>query len=75
QGVVSYFKTAITDSGGHYELRGVAPGKYRLFAFEDMEPLAYQNPQFVRRLDGLGQEVSITQSGKVTKDLTLEGWK
>ncbi|MCU1263244.1 MAG: hypothetical protein JWO80_6129, partial [Bryobacterales bacterium] len=41
QGVVSYFKTAITDSGGHYELRGVAPGKYRLFAFEDMEPLAY----------------------------------
>jgi hypothetical protein len=72
RGVATYFKTAVSDSEGHYELRGIAPGTYRLLALEDMEPLAYQNPQFLNRLEGKGKEISMERDRKAAENLTIE---
>jgi protocatechuate 3,4-dioxygenase beta subunit len=72
QGVASYFKTAVSDSEGHYQLRGIAPGAYRLLALEDMEPMAYQNPEFLKKLEDKGKAIGVARDGKATEDLTIE---
>ncbi len=58
-GVASYIKTAICDAAGRYALRGIAPGQYRIYAFEDMDPMAYRDPDFLNGLNGKGREISV----------------
>jgi len=45
------FATAASDGSGKFVFRGIAPGEYRLYAWESTPPNAYQNANFVRRFD------------------------
>src|SRR6185436_11542325 len=39
------YRTAVTSTDGRFTLRGITPGDYRLFAWEDLEPYAYFDPE------------------------------
>jgi len=43
------FKDATTDGGGRVSLTGIAPGDYKLFAWEDVEEEAYRDPEYCAR--------------------------
>lgn len=49
-----------SDSDGTFAWRGVAPGEYLMFAFEDGEPSDYASSEVIAKLAPKGQEVTIT---------------
>jgi hypothetical protein len=65
------FRTATTDRSGHFSLRGIAPGDYKVFAWEAIEPFGYYGPEFVRRFEHLGQPARIAPRSKVVTDVTV----
>src|SRR5690242_11886671 len=56
--------TAMTDRYGNFSIKGIAPGGYKLFAFEEIEIGAYQDPGFLKRLENLGEAVSIREGSR-----------
>ncbi|MFB3922957.1 MAG: carboxypeptidase regulatory-like domain-containing protein [Terriglobia bacterium] len=65
------FKQANTDQYGRFQVRGIVPGDYRLFAWEELEPGAYQDPEFLKRFEDQGEPVRIEENGRVTAQLKL----
>jgi hypothetical protein len=55
-----------TDESGQFEITGVPPGDYRLFAWESIEPGAWQNADFVRAYESQGKLVHIDEGAKMT---------
>jgi hypothetical protein len=65
------FANATSDSSGRFVLRGVAPGDYRLFAWESTPPNAYQSANFIRKYEGNGKVVHVGQGAAVHAELTV----
>jgi len=55
-----------SNSSGHVLFRSVAPGDYRLFAWDDVPADAWQDPDFMRAYDHLGTPVHVSESGNQT---------
>jgi len=53
------YRIAISGDDGRATLRGIPPGRYRLFAWEDLEPNAYLNSDFVQAYESFGAPVNI----------------
>jgi hypothetical protein len=47
------YRFSTADQNGHFTMRQIAPGSYKLFAWEDLEPGAYNDPEFVRKYEDL----------------------
>jgi hypothetical protein len=55
-----------TSQAGTFELYGVAPGNYKLFAWRDVEPDAYFDPDFLANFEDQGRPIGIDENGKIT---------
>lgn len=65
------FKSTATDQLGKFTLRGVRPGEYKLFAWDDVEPGSWHDPDFLRAYEQKGVKVKVTESGVETKELKV----
>jgi len=65
------YKTASSDQNGHFTMKGLTPGGYRLFAWEDLEPFAYNDPETLRRYEQAGTEVKVSESSKATLEVKM----
>jgi hypothetical protein len=65
------YKTAITDRNGHYSIRGIAPGDYRLYAWDRLESYRYFDPDFVRAFEMEGTIVHVSDTTPITANVTL----
>jgi alpha-tubulin suppressor-like RCC1 family protein len=65
------FKRTVTDTAGHFTLTGVSPGEYRLFAWEDVETGAYQDPEFLQPFESKGESITIREGGHESRQLKL----
>jgi protocatechuate 3,4-dioxygenase beta subunit len=65
------FKTASTDTSGHFNIQGIAPGDYQLFAWEDVESGAYQDPEFLKPFESVGEGVTVREGGRESRQLKL----
>jgi protocatechuate 3,4-dioxygenase beta subunit len=65
------YKTALTDDSGRFQLRGLAPGDYKLFAWERVEDGAWQDPQFLNLFEDRGAAVRMEDGAQVTRDVRL----
>ena len=65
------FKTANTDTSGHFNIQGITPGDYKLFAWEDVESGAYQDPEFLKPFESAGESVAIREGGRESRQLKL----
>lgn len=54
------YKTARSAAAGTFSINGVAPGIYKLFAWEDAPNTAWMNPEFLSRYEQFGEPVTIT---------------
>ena len=52
-------RVARIDKNNRYELQGVAPGDYDLFAFDRIEDLEYHDPAFLRTYEDRARHVSL----------------
>ena len=50
-----FYQEADVDRTGHYVLRGIAPGDYKLFAFDDVSDVGYLDPGSLRIYENRGQ--------------------
>ena len=64
-------KTARTDANGRFLLRGIAPGNYKIYAWDGIERFRYFDDGYVRQFEGMGKSVRIEESATGTIDLEL----
>jgi hypothetical protein len=55
------FKQQITDQYGRFDIRGIAPGDYKLFSWEQVEPNAWEDPDFLKPFEARGESVSLQE--------------
>jgi hypothetical protein len=65
------YRSALSGPDGSFTLRGVVPGDYRLFAWDDLEPNAYLNVDFMRGYLELGTLVRVQPSQSASASLRL----
>jgi hypothetical protein len=65
------YKTASADQYGRFSIVGIAPGNYKVFAWEDAPSGAYLDPDFVRLYEDWGQTVEIQQRGQAQVQVRL----
>ena len=67
----SFYKTIDTDQNGHFAIKGVAPGEYKIYAWEDIEEGAYQDPDFIKPHESAGETVSVKELAHETVQLRV----
>jgi hypothetical protein len=65
------FASAVTDSSGRFTLRGIAPGDYRLFAWESTPANAFQSPAFIRKYESKAHTIRVAQGATVSTSLAV----
>jgi len=70
-GKENLFKNGSTDLSGQFEFRGVAPGDYIVFAWEDVEFGAWFDPEFTRSYESVGKRVHISEAANETVELRI----
>jgi len=66
------YKKVSADPNGLFRIAGVAPGDYKLYAWEegtDLEP--YLDPEFAKPFEKAGVKVTVEESGRARVDLRL----
>lgn len=63
--VISLYEAAPADNEGKFKMTGVAPGQYKIFAFERMPAGGFRNPELIGKLDRLGAPVEIAEGAHV----------
>jgi uncharacterized surface anchored protein len=64
-------KNAATDVSGQFQLHGIAPGDYIVFAWDDVEFGMWQNPEFTRSYESVGKRIHIGEAASETVELTI----
>ena len=66
------YKRVLTDNGGHFGLRGVAPGDYKLFAVQEAPPMgAEEDSEFLAQHENRGLSVTVASGASVEIQLPL----
>ena len=63
------FKNANTDELGRFVIRGIAPGEYKIFAFEEVEGAALEDPEFLKAIEDKGVSVRLTEAAVQSVEL------
>jgi hypothetical protein len=65
------YKFAQSDQNGHFTMNGISPGDYKLFAWEDIEPFSYFDPDVLKQFEDNGKSVHVVETTKETIDVRL----
>jgi hypothetical protein len=60
------YATSSTREQGSFAFKSVRPGSYKLFAFEDLEPYSWLDPDLLKPVESTGQSVSVNQGERIT---------
>jgi hypothetical protein len=66
-----FYYGGVSDDEGNFELSDIAPGKYKVFAVEQMAPLNFRNPEAADQLDLFGAEVELLEGETSTAHPSL----
>lgn len=58
------YQTTFTDQNGSFSFKGVTPGEYKALAWEEIEPNAFQDPEFLKPFESKGEKASLKESGR-----------
>ena len=65
------FKSAITDKSGRFSLSAIAPGDYKLFAWEALELHSWLDPDVLKHYEASGQAVHVAESSRQSIEARL----
>jgi len=63
------FKAQTTDQYGHFDLRGIPPGAYKLFSWEKVESGAWEDPEFLKPYEEKGEKIALQEGDRKTLNL------
>lgn len=64
------YKAGFTDQYGHFELRGIPPGNYKLFSWEEAESGSWEDPEFLGTFEDKGEKIIFEEGDQKTQNLT-----
>jgi hypothetical protein len=64
-------RSGTADQNGNIRMRGVVPGEYSVFAWEDIEPGAGDDEEFRKPFDSKGTKVKLSEGSKENLTLTV----
>jgi len=59
--VRSFYRYAATDGEGHFQIQGLTPGNYKLFAFEQFDPESIEDPELLAPFEQAGIAVTLRE--------------
>jgi len=65
------YHTSTSDQYGRFALKGVDPGEYKLYAWDDLESGAYMDPDVMKPFESKGVAMSIHENSHESAQLTL----
>jgi len=65
------YKTATTDETGHFTIRGIPPGDYKVFAWDGLEEFGYYDSDLIRLFEQKGTPVRIVESAKESLEMRI----
>lgn len=65
------FKSVSTDQYGHFDLHGLAPGKYRLFSWDGVEKDEWEDTDFLKESEEKGVTIEVKDSDRKAIELKL----
>jgi 5-hydroxyisourate hydrolase-like protein (transthyretin family) len=68
---IELYKAVYANKDGRFTLSGIAPGSYKLFAWDSLEGHDYFDPEVLKRFEEKGIPLRVTNSSKQTQDLEL----
>jgi hypothetical protein len=73
------FVTGSTDQHGSFTIRGLAPGSYRLYAWQDVEEGVWRDPDFLKSQEANGTALKVEEGSRQQVELKLspvgEEWR
>jgi hypothetical protein len=67
----SYYKTGRTDASGQFRLQAISPGDYKLYAWEEAETGAWQDPDFLRPYETRGKALTLREGTTQQSQLSV----
>ena len=52
-------------------MRGIAPGKYKVFSWKEVENNAWEDTDFLKPFEDQGKEIAAEENGRITLQLKL----
>jgi hypothetical protein len=68
--VLSFYRLATADDRGHFEIKRAAPGRYRLFAFDEFDERSIQDPDFLKPFESRGVPVVLREGANDAQKLS-----
>lgn len=65
------YRTSVTNRLGRFTLRGIAPGDYKLFAWQEVQPGAFLDPDFLGAYEERGQSVHLKETERASVQLRM----
>src|SRR5262249_31646419 len=65
------YRYVATDRTGRFRLEDIPPGDYELFAWEEIERGAWQDPDYLQTYRGRGKSIHITEGSRESVQLTV----
>ena len=65
------FRVASAGANGVFDFKGVRPGAYKLFAFEDVEPFAWLDSELVKPVESMGEPVVVSEGDRLIRQLAI----
>ena len=65
------FRTVTSDRDGQFEMHGVAPGEYKVFAWEGVDEGVWHDPAFLEKFENKGQKLTVTAKAVTTVSVDL----
>ena len=65
------YDNATTDQYGRFAVRNIEPGEYKLFVWEEVEPGAWLDPDFLRPVESEGRTVVIREGSRESVELKV----
>jgi hypothetical protein len=60
------YKSTTTDQFGHYEIASIVPGTYKVFTGSDVEPGAWDDPEFLKPYEKQGVPAKLESKARDT---------
>jgi hypothetical protein len=71
RGNPTLFRTLITDQAGLFSVRGLLPGEYTVFAWEDGDAGTYQNPEVLKDFESRGVKATVERGSSNHVDVRV----
>ena len=67
---IDHYRKTVADQTGRFSLRGLRPGDYTIFAWENVEGEAFYSPDFLKTYEGRGSAMHVSDAER--KSLQLQ---